>query len=110
MDAPQFNLYADLSGIRMGVGHSIISRNSILAVWVAFRIIVAHWCKNLENYAVSASKQLFISTIKFRYQHTKARMSFFDAVGYVYATTHRMKCVTGNKAFEHFDGVEFQKK
>lgn len=72
--------------------------------------VAGYWYKNLESYSVSSEKDVFISAIKFRYQHSKARISFFDAVGYIYATTNDMKFVTGDKEFEHFTGVEFQKK
>jgi len=72
--------------------------------------VANYWYKNLESYSVSTGKEVFISAIRFRQEHRKKKISFFDAVGYVYATTHDMKFVTGDKAFEDFDSVVFEKK
>lgn len=72
--------------------------------------VAKYWYKNLDSYTVSVDKELLISAIRFRYEHRKKRISFFDAAGYVYATANNMLFVTGDKEFEDFSGVSFQKK
>ncbi len=69
-----------------------------------------HWYKVFEPYAVSVDKAVLIEAVKFRYEHRKADVSFFDAVGYTFAINHWHPFLTGDKEFEHFSGVEFVKK
>ena len=68
------------------------------------------WYRTFETYAVPADKALLIEAVKFRYEHRKADISFFDAVGYTFAIKHGYLFVTGDKEFEKFGGVEFVKK
>ena len=69
-----------------------------------------YWYQIFEPYAVPVDKAILIEAVKFRYEHRKADISFFDAVGYVYAIKHGYPFVTGDKEFEDFSGVEFVKK
>ena len=68
-----------------------------------------YWFKKLERYAVSVSRKNLIEAIKFRYEHKKQNISFFDAVGYVFALSRGVIFVTGDKEFETFGNVEFKK-
>ena len=44
-----------------------------------------------------------------RIEHAKENLSFFDCVGYVFAQEHGLIFVTGDKAFEKREGVEYIK-
>mgnify|MGYP001579508087 CR=1 FL=1 len=68
-----------------------------------------YWFKRLEAYAVPVSRQILKEAIAFRYQHRKQNISFFDAVGYVYALRNNLPFVTGDKEFEKKTNVEFRK-
>jgi len=72
--------------------------------------VANYWFKKLERYALPLSKDLLIDAIKFRHEHKKQRISFFDAAGYVFSLKNGSRFVTGDKEFEKFEGVEFKKK
>lgn len=69
-----------------------------------------YWFKKLEQYAVSVEKSILKEAVKFRYEHKKSDISFFDAVGYVFSIKKGYLFVTGDKEFENFKNVEFKKK
>ena len=69
-----------------------------------------YWFKKLESYSVSVSKEILIEAVKFRYKNKKSGISFFDAVGYIFALKKGYKFVTGDKEFENLNNVEFKKK
>tara|TARA_Y100000310_G_scaffold343192_1_gene449725 strand:- start:176 stop:547 length:372 start_codon:yes stop_codon:yes gene_type:complete len=69
-----------------------------------------YWFNKLEGYSVSVNRFILKEAVKFRYDHRKQDVSFFDAVGYIYSVKHNMLFVTGDKEFEDLDNVEFVKK
>jgi predicted nucleic acid-binding protein len=69
-----------------------------------------YWFKKFEQYAVIADKLILKEAIKFRHEHKKSDISFFDAVGYIFSINKNYKFVTGDKEFENFKNVEFKKK
>lgn len=68
------------------------------------------WFRKLERYAIPVNKNIFLEAVKFRHEHKKQNISFFDAVGYIFSVTHGYYFVTGDKEFEKFPNVEFRKK
>jgi predicted nucleic acid-binding protein len=68
------------------------------------------WYDKLKDYSVHVKKEILIKAVRFRQKHIKQRISFFDAVGYIYSIENGYKFVTGDKEFENFDGVEFLRK
>ncbi len=72
--------------------------------------VAAYWFKKLENYSSSTDLDTLIEAIKFRQEHKKSHISFFDAVGYVFSLKNGRLFVTGDKEFENFPNVEFKKK
>jgi len=68
------------------------------------------WFKKLERYSLQVNRRILIDAIKFRYEHTKRDISFFDAVGYIFSIKNGCYFVTGDKEFEKFPNVEFKKK
>ena len=72
--------------------------------------VADYWFKKLERYSVSVSRDLLIEAVKFRYEHRKSDISFFDAIGYVFSIKNGYYFVTGDKEFENLPNVEFKKK
>ncbi len=72
--------------------------------------VADYWLKKLENYAFSVDLDSLIDAIKFRQEHKKSDISFFDAAGYIFSLKNRYPFVTGDKEFEGFSNVEFKKK
>lgn len=68
------------------------------------------WLKKLERYSVQVNRKILIEAVKFRQEHKKSEISFFDAVGYVFSVKNGFYFVTGDKEFEKFTHVEFKKK
>ena len=46
--------------------------------------VADYWLKKLENYTKSTSLEILIESIKFKQEHNKSNISFFDAVGYIF--------------------------
>jgi predicted nucleic acid-binding protein len=72
--------------------------------------IADYWFKKLESYSLPVNKHILIDAVKFRYKHKKSKISFFDAVGYMFSLRNGYVFVTGDKEFEKFKNVEFRKK
>ena len=72
--------------------------------------VADYWFKKLERCSVPVSREVLKEAIKFRHEHKKKGISFFDAVGYVFAVKNGYYFVTGDKEFEKFKNVEFKKK
>src|SRR3989338_9609443 len=43
------------------------------------------WLKKLERYSVQVNRKILIEAVKFRQEHKKSEISFFDAVGYIFS-------------------------
>lgn len=69
-----------------------------------------YWFKKLEQYSFPVNKHILKEAIKFKHEHRKTNISFFDAVGYMFSLINRYVFVTGDKEFENFRDVEFKKK
>ncbi len=69
-----------------------------------------YWFRKLERCSLFVSKEILIEAIKFRHEHKKTGISFFDAVGYIFALKNGYYFVTGDKEFEKLPNVEFKKK
>ena len=67
------------------------------------------WFEKLLPYAKDARVEILIAAMDYRYEERKHNLSFFDCAGYVYALTHHIPFVTGDKEFEKKHGVEFVK-
>lgn len=69
-----------------------------------------YWYRKLSAHAASLPKEVLIRGVKFRFANKEKNLSFFDAVGYVFAKKRGLLFVTGDKEFEGLDGVLFVKK
>jgi predicted nucleic acid-binding protein len=72
--------------------------------------VADYWYKKLERYSLTVDKEILIMAIKFRNKHKKQNISFFDAVGYIFALKKGYLFVTGDKEFENLPNIEFKKK
>ena len=68
-----------------------------------------YWFRKLEPYSVGVNKEILKTAMDYRYNNKKRRISFFDAVGYIYAVKNNLIFVTGDKEFENIKKVEFKK-
>lgn len=67
--------------------------------------------KNYRQCVVEVDDNIIKEAIKFRKKvYKRKKISYADAIGYVYALKHKMKFLTGDKEFEGLDNVEFVKK
>ena len=72
--------------------------------------IANYWLKKLKVYSKEVELDILIEAIRFRQEHKKQNISFFDAVGYIFSIKNGAFFVTGDKEFENFVNVEFKKK
>jgi predicted nucleic acid-binding protein len=72
--------------------------------------VADYWFRKLEAYCIAISKEILIDAVKFRHKNKDKNISFFDAIGYIFAIKNNYKFVTGDKEFEHLINVEFKKK
>ena len=72
--------------------------------------VADYWFKKLERYSLPVPKELLIEAIKFRHEHKKQNISFFDAVGYMFSLKKGFYFVTGDKEFSDLPNVDFKKK
>ncbi len=68
-----------------------------------------YWFRKLAPISQVVSKEILVKAIKYKVDHKKQNLSFFDCVGYIFARENKMKFVTGDKEFEDKEGVEFVK-
>lgn len=68
------------------------------------------WFRKLEKYSVPVGRDILKEAAKFRHKNKKSGISFFDAVGYIFALKKGYKFVTGDKEFENKINVEFKKR
>ena len=71
--------------------------------------VAEYWRKKLEPFVVRVELDLLFAAVQFRRVHRKKRLSFFDAVGYMYSLHNGYHFVTGDKEFKHFKKVEYRK-
>ncbi|MFP4112355.1 MAG: PIN domain-containing protein [Candidatus Woesearchaeota archaeon] len=67
------------------------------------------WYKKFNPYAVSVKMETLIKAIEFKHENKKKNISFFDAVGYMYAFENKIDFVTGDKEFKGRPFVRFIK-
>tara|TARA_Y100000310_G_C20670121_1_gene809790 strand:- start:1940 stop:2302 length:363 start_codon:yes stop_codon:yes gene_type:complete len=68
------------------------------------------WIQKLTGSIDIVEVDILMQAQKFRYEHKKQKLSFFDCVGYIYARENGLLFVTGDKEFEKMEGVKFIKK
>ena len=71
--------------------------------------VAEKWFQKLNYYSQPVEVNILIEAVKFRYEHKKRNISFFDAVGYIFSFKKNFVFVTGDKEFEQLENVEFKK-
>jgi len=66
-----------------------------------------YWRKKLDYCTQPVARNVLLQAVRFRYDHKKSNLSFFDCVGYIFAQSNNVQFVTGDKEFKHLEGVEF---
>src|SRR3989338_1901532 len=69
-----------------------------------------YWVEQFQSYSESCSLHIFLSAIQFKQKYSKQNISFFDAIGYMFAQEQGIPFVTGDKEFRDLTGVEFVPK
>ncbi|MEK6899271.1 MAG: PIN domain-containing protein [Nanoarchaeota archaeon] len=72
--------------------------------------VANYWYEKMEQYCSSVNREILIEAVKFRHKNKKSNISFFDAVGYIFALKNNYHFVTGDKEFENLANVDFKKK
>ena len=62
-----------------------------------------------EKFAVPFDGETIKNASKFRAAHKKLNLSYIDCLGYMIAKSRNVKFLTGDKAFENMENVEFVK-
>ena len=68
-----------------------------------------YWHSKLESYCRPVSRSILIKALKYRVDNKKENLSIFDCMGYIFSLENNLRFVTGDKAFEYKEGVEFIK-
>ena len=68
-----------------------------------------YWIAKFSPFVVRVDRALLIKAAKYKEDHKKENLSFFDCVGYIYAQENHMQFVTGDKEFKGKEGVLFIK-
>lgn len=68
-----------------------------------------YWFRKFKQYCKKVEIDILINAVLFQHTNKKQGMSLFDCVGYIYSLENDIKFVTGDKEFEHREGVLFIK-
>ncbi|MDO8661298.1 MAG: type II toxin-antitoxin system VapC family toxin [Candidatus Woesearchaeota archaeon] len=64
-----------------------------------------YWIRKLSPFAVHVSRETLFKAVKYRIDRKKEKLSFFDAVGYMYAQEFKLLFVTCDNDFKGKKGV-----
>lgn len=67
------------------------------------------WHSLLIKSAILVDSDIVVKAMKFRFENKIKKFSFVDCVGYILAKEKDLRFLTGDKAFEGFENVEFVK-
>ncbi len=65
-----------------------------------------YWFRILSPYSISVNMKILKNAVIFKYENRKQRISFFDAVGYIFSLENNYVFVTGDKEFKNKKKVE----
>ena len=66
-----------------------------------------YWERRLGFFCQPVPREILLRAVRFRIDHKKQDLSFFDCVGYLFAVSNGMTFVTGDKEFKDAPHVEF---
>ena len=62
------------------------------------------WHRKFSTICVPVPREIMLKAVRFRVDHKKENLSFFDCVGYIFAQESNMTFVTGDKEFKNKEG------
>ena len=62
-----------------------------------------------KNSVIPVTDEIIFEAMKFRKLHINKKFSYIDCIGYNFALKNNLKFLTGDKAFEGMENVEFVK-
>ncbi len=65
-----------------------------------------YWFKKLQPHAHALPQELLYEAVKFRWKQKHGKMSFPDAVAYIFARKQGCTLVTTDNDFKHLPGVD----
>ena len=68
-----------------------------------------YWFKRFRNFNQDVNLDTWIKSARFKYEHRKENLSFFDCIGYIFAKENNLLFVTGDKAFARKKNVLYLK-
>ena len=68
-----------------------------------------HWIKKFIPYSQETTQEVLLKAMKYRFDHKKENLSFFDCAGYLFALENGYDFVTGDKEFKDKKNVVFVK-
>ncbi len=81
-----------------------------------YGLILLHGKEKADNYynqfakfCIEFDDNVIKSSNSFRYMHKSKKLSYVDCIGYTISKTMNIKFLTGDKAFENMENVEFVK-
>lgn len=63
--------------------------------------------EKFKNTALEVSDEILLKAMEFRLKNKGKGLSYVDCIGYVFALENKLKFLTGDRAFEKMDNVEF---
>ena len=69
-----------------------------------------YWHRKLSILCRPIARETLLNAVRFRIDHYKQNLSFFDCVGYIFARENNMLFVTGDKEFKLKEGIQFMQK
>ena len=69
-----------------------------------------YWLHKLRPYSEEVYLDVLIKAVTLKRQLKETKLSFFDAVGYIFSKERGAVFVTGDEDFKNMNGVEFVKK
>jgi predicted nucleic acid-binding protein len=68
-----------------------------------------YWLKKFEYELIEITKEDAIAASHFRFKHKDKKLSSIDCIGYIVALKNNLKFLTGDKAFQDIENVEYVK-
>lgn len=114
-----FDTYALVELIRGSKNYEMFSevnfRTTILNLYELYYSLLKDYNEDIASkyfnkffpFIINVRKDHIFYASKFRLSNTKKDISYIDALGYAIAKLDGYKFLTGDKAFEFFDNVEF---
>ncbi|MSR86271.1 type II toxin-antitoxin system VapC family toxin [Candidatus Woesearchaeota archaeon] len=104
---PKFKHYENevfiINDLTLAEFYGVLARDASLSV-------AEQWLMKLKSSSTPVRLSSLLKAALFKNQLKHRHLSFFDAIGYIYAQEQGILFVTGDKEFKNLPGVEFVPK